>query len=105
VAVPGQNLLLDFTVVNFELKGDKNDPNVTVSMVVQDETGKPVREKPFTGEAKTLADEYKKLKAIPFNFPMQMNRSGKFKIVLTATDKHSGKTATETLDLKVVEVN
>lgn len=105
VAVPGQNLLLAFTVVNFELKGDKNDPNVTVSMMVQDETGKPVRDKPFPGEATALAEEFKKLKAIPFNFPMQMNRSGKFKIVLTATDKHSGKTATETIDLKVVEVN
>ena len=105
VSVPGQNLLLDFTVINFELKGDKNDPHVTVSMVIQDEAGKPVLEKPFTGEAKTLDEEFKKVKAIPFHFPMQMNRSGKFKIVLTATDKHSGKTATETLDLKVVEVN
>jgi hypothetical protein len=105
VAVPGQNLVLNFAVVGFELKGDKNDPNVAVSMEIQDETGKAVLSKRFTGTATNLDEEFKKLRVIPFQFPMQMNRSGKFKILLTATDKHTGKSANQTLDLKVVEVN
>jgi hypothetical protein len=105
VAVPGQNLVLNFAVVGFELKGDKNDPNVAVSMEIQDESGKAVLPKPFTGTATNLDEEFKKLRVIPFQFPMQMNRSGKYKVVLTATDKHTNKTATQSLDLKVVEAN
>jgi hypothetical protein len=103
VAVPGQNLQLNFAVVGFELKGDKQEPNIEVKMEVNDEGGKAVV-KPFTGSSTSLPDELKKLKVNPFFFHIQANRSGKFKVVLTATDKNSGKTATQTLDLKVVEV-
>ncbi len=105
VGVPGQNLLLNFAVVGFELKGQMQAPNVTVQMEVQDENGKAVLEKPFTGKVDNLEDNFKKLRYIPFNFPMQLNRSGKFKIVLKATDVHTGKTVTQPLDLKVIEVN
>lgn len=105
VAVPGQSLLLAFTVVGFELKDEKMDPNVTMSMEVQDESGKVVPQtKPITGQAKSIKDEFKKLRVIPFQLPMQLNRSGNFKVVVTAEDKHSGKKATETLNLTVVEV-
>jgi hypothetical protein len=105
VAVPGQNLLLNFAVVGFELKGQMQAPNVSVQMEVQDEKGEAVLKKPFSGKAENIEDEYKKLRYIPFQFPMQLNRSGKFKIVLKATDTHTGKSATQTLDLKVIEVN
>jgi hypothetical protein len=105
VAVPGQNLLLNFAVVGFELKGQMQAPNVSVQMEVQDENGKAVLPKPFSGKAENIADEFKKLRYIPFQFPMQLNRSGKFKIVLKATDVQTGKTATQSLDLKVIEVN
>ena len=104
VGGPGQNLLLNFAVVGFELKGQTQNPNVTVTMEVKDENGKGV-EKPFSGKVENLDDNFKKLRYIPFNFPMQLNRSGKFKIVLKATDTHTGKTATQSLDLKVIEVN
>jgi hypothetical protein len=105
LGVPGQSLFFNFAVVGFDLKGDKMEPNVKVKMEVLDETGKAVNEKPFTGEAKQIDEEAKKLRVIPFQLPMQLNRSGKFKVVVTATDEHTGKTATQTLDLKVVEVN
>jgi hypothetical protein len=103
VGVPGQNLMFSFTVLGFELKGDKMEPNVSVTMEIQDESGKAVLDKPFTGEAKNIDDEAKKLRVIPFQLPIQLNRSGKFKVVVTAEDKHTGKTAKETLDLTVVE--
>ncbi len=105
VAVPGQSLQINFGVVGFKLMGDKETPKVSVKMEIQDETGKPVLEKPFTGISENLEPEYRKAGYSPFQFPMQLNRSGKFKIVLTAKDEHTGKTDTLTLDFKVVEVN
>jgi hypothetical protein len=45
--------------------------------------------------------EYKKF--IPMQFILSANRTGKFKLELSATDKVSGKTATQTLDLTVTE--
>src|SRR6185312_7698971 len=54
VAVPGQNLLLNFAVVGFEMKGQLQTPNVSVTMVVQDENGKSVLEKPFSGKAENI---------------------------------------------------
>ncbi len=105
VAVPGQSLQINFAAVGFELKGDKQLPNVKVTMEIQDESGKAVLEKPFTGVATDIDPEFKKLRVIPFQFPMQINRSGKFKVTLTATDEYTKKTASQTLDLKVVEVN
>ncbi len=105
VAVPGQNLMVHFTVVGFEQKGDKPQPHVAVTLEVKEESGAAVLKKPFTGAAKELDEELQKRKEIPFSLPIQVNRSGKFKIVLTTKDMHSGKTDTLTLDLKVVEVN
>lgn len=105
LAVPGQNLMLNFAVVGFRLAGEKNQPKVTVEMKIMDETGKKtVLEKPFSGTADNIPDEAKQLKVIPFEVPIQCNRSGKFKIVLTAKDEISGKSVEQTLDLKVIEL-
>lgn len=105
LAVPGQNLMLHFAVVGFRLAGDKNQPKVTVKMEITDESGKAVLEKPFGGKADNITDEAKQLKVIPFFMPIQANRSGKFKITITAKDELSGKTVTQALDLRVVELN
>jgi hypothetical protein len=104
IAVPGQALMLFFGVTGFEMKGDKQQANVEVRMDIQDESGKSVRDKPFVGKATDIDEMFKKLHMIPFNLPIVVNRSGKFKIVLTAEDKHTGKKDTLTLDLQVVEV-
>lgn len=105
VGVPGQSLLFSFYVTGFTLKGNPEQPNVSVSMEVKDESGKTVKmPKPFTGEAKQVDDEARKLRIIPFQLPIQLNRSGKFKVIVTAEDKLANKTAKETLDLTVVEV-
>jgi len=105
VGVPGQSLLFNFAVVGFDLKGDKMQPNVSVKMEVKDESGEAVLKTPFKGVAKEIDEEAKKLRVIPFQLPMQLNRSGKFKVVVTATDEHTGKSTSQTLELKVVEVN
>jgi hypothetical protein len=105
LAVPGQNLMLNFAVVGFRLGGDKNQPKVTVKMEITDESGKPVLGKPFKGTADNIPEEAKQLKVIPFEVPIQANRSGKFKVVITAKDELSSKEVTLTLDLKVLELN
>jgi hypothetical protein len=108
LAVPGQNLFFHFSLTGYKLAvnkaSDKEEPNVEVTMVVQDESGKPVLEKPFTGKATELSKELRELKFIPFQIPIQVNRNGKFKIVLEAKDVNGGKTVTQTFDLRVVEV-
>jgi hypothetical protein len=103
LAVPGQNLLLNFAVVGFDLKGEMQNPNLEVKIDVKDANGQGV--KPYTIPATSIEDEFKKLKVFPFAFPIQLNRSGKFTIAITATDKHTSKTATMTLDLRVVDLN
>lgn len=106
VAVPFQNLLLHFTTIGFTEAGEKNSPKVSVKMEIQDENGKPVLKTPFTGKAtRSESSENSKLKFIPFKMPIQVNRSGKFKIVVTAKDESSGKTTSlPPLELTVVEV-
>lgn len=104
LAVPGQNLMLNFAVVGFRLAGEKTQPKVSVEMKITDESGEAVLKKPFSGTADNIPDEAKQLKVIPFEVPLQCNRSGKFKVILTAKDEISGKTVQQTLDLKVIEL-
>lgn len=105
LGVPGQNLMLHFAAVGFEVKGDKQQPNLAVKMEIQDDKGNPVLKKPFTGTVQNVGDAEKKLRFVPLHFPIQLNRAGKYKIVLTLTDKNaSDKTVTQSLDLRVVDL-
>lgn len=107
LGVPGQSLMLHFTTVGFTEAGEKNEPKVSVEVVVQDESGKPVLAKPISGKGTSYPDEQaRKLKILPFHVPVHINRTGKFKIVISAKDENNaGKTTTfPPLDLTVVEV-
>jgi hypothetical protein len=109
VAVPGQSLMLHFTAVGFTEAGNNSTPKLSVQMEIQDENGKPVLAKPF-GVKKPIESypdaETKKRRELPFQMPIQLNRSGKFKIVLSATDEHNHKKfSLPPLELTVVEVN
>jgi hypothetical protein len=104
LAVPGQTMVVNFAVVGFDLKGDKQTADIAVSMEIQDEKGEPVLKKPFTGRATEIDENFKKLKMNPFFLPINVNRSGNFKVVLSAKDNHSGKTDKLTLDLKVLDM-
>jgi hypothetical protein len=102
LGVPGQTLLLNFIVVGFDLdKARKDQPNIETSLRILDENGKPTLPKAFSGLANDVSAEYKK--GIPMQFMLSLNRPGKFKLELKATDKVSGKTAELMLDLNVVE--
>ena len=100
-AVPGETYLVNFAVVGFELdKKRKDQPNIEATLRVLDDTGKPTLPKPYSGAATELG-QFKQV--IPLQFVLALNRPGKFKIELKATDKVSGKSAEQILDLTVLE--
>lgn len=100
LAVPGQEFWVNFALVGFALEETKKQPNVTVEMQVIDlETNKPTLAKPFTGGAKEVTEEFKKI--LPMQFVLQLNRPGRFRIQLKATDQVSKQTATQELDFTV----
>jgi hypothetical protein len=101
LAVPGQAYLINFGVVGFALEGEKKQPNVEVSMRVL-ENDKPVLGKPATGGVKEVGEENKKL--LIFQFPLFLQRTGKFTIELTVKDVHTGKSEKQLLNLTVVDV-
>ena len=102
LAVPGQTLILNFAVTGFDLdKARKDQPNIETSLRIVDEAGKPTLAKPYSGEAKEVGPDSKKV--IPLQFLLQVNRPGKFKLELKATDRIGGKSAEQVLDLTVIE--
>ncbi len=102
-AVPGQTLILNFSVVGFDLdKNRKDQPDVEATLRVLDEEGKPTIGKPYAVEVKEVAPGQKT--GFPGQFVLQINRAGKFKAELKATDKLSGKSAGQTFDLNVIEL-
>jgi hypothetical protein len=106
VGVLGQTLWANFSVVGFKLDQADN-PDLSIEMQIVDEaTGKPTQANPFAGEVKKLAGPMFK-KIITFEpMPIHLSRTGKFKVVIKATDNLSGKkVAEQTLNLTVLDPN
>jgi hypothetical protein len=103
VSVAGQTLGLQYSLVGFEMDKKLKTSNVTVTIRVLDENGKPTLAKPLTSDIKS--DE-KDAPGIMIFRPAQieLNRAGKFKVELSAKDNVTDKTTKEVLDLTVVEV-
>jgi hypothetical protein len=103
VAVPGvgESLWVNFAVVGFERATDaKKQPNVQFEMQIFDDTGKPTTAKPFTG---TVNDKVlEKAPALQGQFLLSLNRAGKFRVSVKATDQISKKTSEVTFPLTVV---
>src|SRR5205823_4579287 len=86
VGVPGQRVYVHYALVGFEL--DKNKlPFVTFEMQILDEQGKPTLPKPFRGDIKDDLKGSQTPGLMPFRpTPLEMNRPGKFTVVLKAKD-------------------
>ena len=100
VAVPGQRVYVHCALVGFMLGKDKL-PNVTFEMIVLDDAGKPTVPKSFKGDIKT------DLKATPGMMTfvpraLDLNKPGKYKIVIKATCNNSGEKAEHTMNLNVL---
>jgi hypothetical protein len=96
----GQSVWINFAAVGFT-RGQNGQPDLSVSLRVLDEQGKPVTAKPMTGAVNK--DIPKNLQALPMQFMLNLNRAGKFTVEVTATDKGSGTSATVSLPLTVLK--
>jgi hypothetical protein len=102
VSVPGagQGLWLTFGAVGFG-RGDGKKPDLTFEMRVLDESGKPTRSKPYAVQVNK--DVPADAALVPGQSFLSLNRSGKFTVELTATDKVGGKKAQLTFPLTVLD--
>ncbi len=100
LGVPGDTLWLHYTLVGYDMtRENPPNPDVTVEMQILDkETGKPTVEKPFGGRIKSGNKEFLLFSPTP----IQLNRPGKFTIVLKATDNLSKKTSERRMDIEVL---
>jgi hypothetical protein len=99
----GQTIMVNFAAVGFDRAGTGGQPNIAVTLRVLDDAGQPTLAKPFAG-AVTKGVPAKVL-AVPMQFALALNRAGKFKVEVKATDKVSGKTATLSFPLTVLKAN
>jgi hypothetical protein len=106
VAVPGQSLLVQFLLTGFETKPGKAkgalEGQIALSVVVEDEAGKPTLAKPISVDLKDIPEDQKSFMLL--QFPLVLNRAGKFKVKIKAEDKMGNKTAEQALDLTVIEL-
>jgi hypothetical protein len=97
----GQSLWVNFATVGFGRDQGKNQPNLSVTLNVRDENGRPTMAKPFMGDVNQNIPSH--ALALPMQFLLELNRAGKFTIDLTATDKVTGKTTSLSLPLNVMK--
>jgi hypothetical protein len=96
IGVPGQTVWLHYSLVGHKLV--EKAPNVNFEMQILDAAGKPTVGKPFSGPINKGPEEI-----LPFApTPIQLNRAGKFTIVLKATDKNAKTTTEQKFDLEVL---
>jgi len=103
VAVPGQAMAVTYAVVGFTLeKGKDALPDITVETDVVDSDGKStLTEVPKQRLRPPVKPD---LLIIPFKpWELQLNRTGKFKVILKVTDNLTKTTAKQELDLTVLD--
>jgi hypothetical protein len=103
----GQQYVANFAVVGMG-RDAKKKPNVKIRMRVLDEGGKPTHGQPVTMDIpKDLPDELaSKIETIPFvdlQFPLFLNRPGRFTIEVEGTDTVGKKTAKLSFPLTVLD--
>lgn len=95
----GETVFLNFAAVGFERDKVSKQPRVSVALRILDENGQPTLKNPLTGEANSNIPE--NLKLIPMQFPITLNRAGKFTVELSARDLVGNKSAVVTIPLTV----
>jgi hypothetical protein len=106
IGFPGQHYVASFALVDMGLDSQKK-PNVKVTMQVMDESGTKSFASPiYTQLPKDLPDEIKldKENFVPMQFPIYLNRPGRFTIEVTAEDKATNKQAKLRYTLNVLDI-
>jgi len=101
--VPGQSVLVNCSIVNFQRDPKTKQPSIAIEInIIDDATGKPTMPKPFEDEV--TKDVTEAMVAIPLALPLDLNRAGKFTVVLKATDTLAKKEYKVSLPLNVMEL-
>lgn len=91
VGVVGDSFYLHFSAVGFDRKKDTKQPDVQIAMRILDEQGKPTLNKSLGGVINANVPEKERL--LGMQFPLTLNRAGRFTLELTAEDRVTGKRA------------
>lgn len=98
IGVPGQVIYLNFAAVGFG-RDAKKLGDLSLEMRVLDEAGKPTLAKPIIGQFPGIPES---ANLYHVQFPFGLNRAGKFKIELKATDNVTKKTSAMSFPLTVL---
>jgi hypothetical protein len=108
----GQMVYVQFSIASFERDPKTKQPHVEIEFQIYDEKGFPTLGKPPLGEPRKHIQDAKSVPAVKegdgvfaLQFPLFMNRPGKFTVQITATDKVNNKTATYKLPVTVLPAN
>jgi hypothetical protein len=102
LAVAGQKMFLNFAPSHFTVDEKKGTADVDIELSILDEAGKPTLPKPSTGKITKVPEKFNGV--YPQQTILDLNRPGKFKLVIKATDKMAKKTIEHTIDITVVEI-
>jgi hypothetical protein len=97
----GQTVWINFAAVRFGSNPSSKQPQVSVVMRVLDAAGRPILGKPSRGEI--TKDVPANVRALPMQFALAVNRTGKFTVELTATDHIAGKTCNVSFPITVAK--
>jgi hypothetical protein len=100
LAGTGQTLWVSFAVVHFERDKTTRQPSVDFELCVLDENGKLTLPKSETGAINKGVPASDRL--LGGQFQISLNRAGKFTVLVKATDKIAGKSATTSFPLTVL---
>jgi hypothetical protein len=107
IGFPGQHYVASFALVNMKLDAQKK-PNVDVVMRVLDANGTQQMTAPInTNLPKDMPAELNldKENFIPMQFPIYLNRAGRFTIEVEATDKAANKQTKLYYTLNVIDID
>ncbi|HLJ95508.1 MAG TPA: hypothetical protein VKU02_20190 [Gemmataceae bacterium] len=90
---------INFAAVGFGRAKSGGQPHVSVVMRVSDEAGRSALAKPSMGEI--TKDVPSGVRALPMQFALEINRTGKFTVELTATDQVSGQSVKASFPITV----
>jgi hypothetical protein len=105
--VVGQSIYVIHGVASFARDPKTKQPDVLVEYQILDEKGQPTLAKPIAHvqDAKSERPVDEKDGAFKLDFPLFLNRPGKFTVRITATDRVSNKKATAELPITALPAN
>ena len=103
----GEKLFLHFTVTSFERDPKTKQPDVEMLVQFLDEKGAPLLKAPrkHIQDAQSALPVLAKDGAFTIQFPLYLNRPGKFVVEIKATDRVSKKTFTYKLPITALPAN